>query len=147
MDNNHSVITVIGSMISIIIPTLNEEENIRKLLEHLSNMTQNMEIIVSDGGSSDKSVEQIESIVKIIHSSRGRAVQMNVGANIACGDILWFLHADCRPHPDSIEAIQEALSDSSIVGGAFTYSLDHPGFRYRLAERLSNWKNRMLKLL
>ena len=72
---------------------------------------------------------------------------MNAGAREATGQVLWFLHADCRPHPDSLTAIQGALADESIVGGGFEFNLDSPGLHYRLVERLSNLKNRMLKLL
>jgi hypothetical protein len=46
-----------------------------------------------------------------------------------------------------MRALQEALADSSIVGGGFEYSLNCPGFRFRLSERLSNRKNRLLGLL
>jgi glycosyltransferase involved in cell wall biosynthesis len=72
---------------------------------------------------------------------------MNAGANVALGDVLWFLHADCQPHPDSIRAIRQALEDRAIVGGGFEYNLDHHGLFFRLTEVTSNLKNRLLKLL
>ena len=72
---------------------------------------------------------------------------MNQGARLAKGDLLWFLHADCRPHPQSIQAMKQALRDSNIAGGGFEYNLNHSGFRFRLTEYFSNRKNRLLRLL
>lgn len=79
---------------SIIIPTLNEEfyiiKNINKLLFY-----KNIEIIIADGGSSDKTIDIVkEKNVKIIYSLPGRGIQLNGGANEANGEIICFLHAD-----------------------------------------------------
>ncbi|UCE04656.1 MAG: hypothetical protein JSW07_13640 [bacterium] len=72
---------------------------------------------------------------------------MNVGAKVATGDVFWFIYADCRPHSDSIDAMRKALMNENIVSDAFMYRLNHPGFKYRLAQTLSNYKNRLLHLL
>ena len=133
--------------LSIIIPTLNEAENIHNLLCYLKRLDYQAERIVADGGSSDDTVKKVGSLARIVSAPLGRGAQMNAGARIASGEILWFIHADCRPHPDSIRAIRSALADTRIVGGGFRYSLDISGFRYRLSEVTSNLKNRMLKLL
>ena len=66
---------------------------------------------------------------------------MNAEVKVATGDIYWFLHADCRPHPDSITAIVKALDDHKVVGGAFEYNLDHPMTYFRVVEFFSNRKN------
>lgn len=104
-----------ASSISIIIPVLNEAAHIQSLLQHLeAQRTTRLieEIIVIDGGSSDNTLEIVahycESLeskntgspalkIRWISSSRGRAKQMNAGAEIARGDILYFLHADSFP--------------------------------------------------
>lgn len=90
--------------ISVIIPMLNEAENIGRLLQHLIDNTQyknKLEIIVVDGGSTDNSVEIVEKFnqknFKLINSAKGRAKQMNIGAKAATGTILYFLHADSFP--------------------------------------------------
>jgi len=90
--------------ISVIIPMLNEAENIGRLLQHLIDNTQyknKLEIIVVDGGSTDKSVEIVEKLnqknIKLINSAKGRAKQMNIGAKAVTGTILYFLHADSFP--------------------------------------------------
>lgn len=133
--------------ISVIIPTLNEEENIESLLKYLKQVDNRLQLIVVDADSKDKTVTVAQKLSQVVRSSPGRGVQMNKGANVATGDIFWFLHADCRPHSDSIQAMEQALADENVVGGGFEYSLNHPGFRFRLAEFLSNQKNRLLKWL
>lgn len=131
-------------LISVIIPTLNEEEHIRDLLVYLNQLDEGLELIVADAGSTDQTVEHARSLARVVESPRGRGVQMNRGAAVAQGQVLWFLHADCRPHPDSVRLIDKVLSDPAVVGGGFEYALDHPGFRFRLIEFLSNRKNRRL---
>lgn len=84
---------------SIIIPTLNEEETIGLLLNDLLRQSEgndgNIEIIVCDGGSTDKTtIICNESNVKLIKSIKGRGNQLMAGANYAKGEYLIFLHAD-----------------------------------------------------
>jgi rSAM/selenodomain-associated transferase 2 len=133
--------------ISVIIPTLNEEENIESILNHLKRLDNTLQLIVVDAGSKDQTVSLAQNLSRVIRSSPGRGIQMNRGVQYATGNIFWFLHADCRPHPDSIMAIKQALTDENIVGGGFEYNLDHPGIRFRLVEFFSNRKNRRFKWL
>jgi len=134
-------------VLSVIIPTLNEEERIAALLSLLRSTDPTLELIVADGGSTDGTLDQARLLARVLSSPQGRARQMNTGARAARGQVLWFLHADCRPHPESPEAIRRALRDPRVVAGAFAYSLDAPGAIYRLSEALSNRKNRLLHLL
>ncbi len=133
--------------ISVIIPTLNESENIGFLLEYLKSLNSGLELIVVDGQSLDNTVELAKPHAKVLFSDRGRGKQMNIGAQKACGEILWFLHADCTPHLKSVTAIKKSLKNSKIVGGAFEYTLNHPGRIFRLSEFMSNQKNLLLKLI
>ena len=133
--------------ISVIIPTLNEEENIESLLKYLKQLDNRLQLIIVDADSKDKTVAVAKKLSRVVRSSPGRGVQMNEGANIATGDIFWFLHADCRPHPVSIQAMKQSFAYENIFCGGFEYNLSHPGFRFRLVEFLSNRKNRRLKWL
>lgn len=85
--------------ISIIIPTLNESENIGRLIQRLLTADRSkIEIIVADGGSTDNTVQLAFDLgARIVHSSCSRAKQMNEGARIAQHDLLYFVHADTLP--------------------------------------------------
>ncbi len=84
----------IPKKISVIIPTLNEEKNIACLLNQLKNGF-NVEPVIVDGGSKDNTLSIVRQMkCKVVVSPSGRAKQMNKGAAIASGDILFFAHAD-----------------------------------------------------
>jgi rSAM/selenodomain-associated transferase 2 len=119
-------------MISIIVPVLNEAKVIEPLLEHLLALEEEHEVIVVDGGSSDDTAAISSRYVKVISSQRGRARQMNAGAREAKGEVLLFLHADCRLPPGAIQGIEAALAEPACMGGCFTLSLDEEGLIYRL---------------
>ncbi len=133
--------------ISIIVPTLNEEAQIDSLLKHLKTIARRAEILVIDADSDDETCSIAAEYARVCASQRGRAVQMNRGAALAEGEILWFVHADCRPHAKSVDAILSVLKDPEVVGGAFEWILDAPGLYFRSVEFFSNWKNRIGKLV
>ena len=106
--------------ISIIIPVLNEENYIKKLLDYLKPYQATSllkEIIVIDGGSSDHTLKIVsEYNVKVFHSEKGRATQMNLGAKHAVGDILYFLHVDTKPPENFHFEILQAVKDDFKAG-------------------------------
>ena len=92
-----------------------------------------------DGGSTDATVEIPSRRATVLHGPRGRAVQMNTGAQAATGEVLLFLHGDTVLHPDALPAVRRALADWRVVGGTFTLRFDrrHPLLRlYTLCTRL-----------
>lgn len=105
-------------MISVIVPVLNEAERIRTLIRSLQSLDGEKEIIISDGGSTDGTQQKISAFngVTLIKSPSGRAKQMNAGAEISSGDILWFVHADSLVSPSSLHDIERAISDGAIGG-------------------------------
>jgi rSAM/selenodomain-associated transferase 2 len=121
-------------MISVIIPTLNERATVGPMLNDLLKQHGGFEIIVSDGGSSDGTLDVVSRFpeVKVETSPQGRGMQMNEGANVACGDIFLFLHADTSIPPGALNVVEEVLVDSSVVAGSFTLSFDLPSFFLRL---------------
>lgn len=121
--------------VSVIIPTLNEAENLAHLLPRLT-AARPHEILVADGGSSDKSVTIAESLgAKVVRAARGRARQMNAAASVATGEFLLFLHADTDP-PDHFPAlVAAALEQPTIAAGAFRFALREPVFGGSLIEK------------
>ena len=103
--------------ISIIIPTLNEGAGISLFLERLQSLRPYCELILVDGGSEDNTIELAEPHVdKVIKSSQGRAVQMNVGAATATAPIVLFLHADTQLPDDTLEQIHFAIEQGYVWG-------------------------------
>ena len=82
--------------ISIVIPALNEAGTLRATLHALQPLrAQGHEIIVVDGGSEDDTVDRAGALCdQVLGTLPGRARQMNAGAQVATGEVLWFLHAD-----------------------------------------------------
>jgi rSAM/selenodomain-associated transferase 2 len=110
--------------ISIIIPALNEEGSIRETLDALAGF-EDAEIILVDGGSTDRTLTIAESYdVRILHAPRGRGLQLKFGADSARADILWFVHADTIAPPDAVEQIKKALKNPQAAGGNFTIRFD-----------------------
>lgn len=132
-------------MLSIIISVYNEETTIRKALEALP-YSKNQEVIVVDGGSSDKTVDFAQQYpAKVIQCRKNRAVQMNEGAKISKGDILLFLHADCLLEKGSMEAINSSLNDG-YLGGCLSQKIDYPSLIYRFIEKSGNIRARLFKI-
>jgi rSAM/selenodomain-associated transferase 2 len=110
--------------ISVIIPALNEADQILACVNSVERQSGDFEIIVVDGGSGDNTIELVRPHACVIGSERGRARQMNEGARQASGEVLLFLHADSILHPDALAQLRATLRDDSIGGGTFTLAFD-----------------------
>ncbi|MDJ0724524.1 MAG: TIGR04283 family arsenosugar biosynthesis glycosyltransferase [Prochloraceae cyanobacterium] len=111
-----------SSNISIIIPTLNEAKYLERTLRNLTSLNPPAkEIVVVDGGSSDRTIKIARSmgIRTLISPQKGRSIQMNLGAKIATGNIVCFIHADTLVPDDLANIIENTLADSTIAGGGF----------------------------
>ncbi len=131
-------------MISIIIPVINEEENLKKLLPYLQENNAE-EIIIVDGGSTDKSREVAGKFqAKVITSAKGRAKQMNAGAKAATGNILYFVHADSLPPKNFSTEILNHLTEK-IQFGCFRSLFDTKNKFLRFNSYFSRFKGMMFR--
>ena len=133
------------SMISIITPVLNEEENIRPFLSHLDSLDGGFELILVDGGSSDRTVEEVRKwkdsfnrTIMILGTCRGRGIQMNKGAVAAQGDILLFLHVDCLLKKDALILMEKAIHEKNAIGGGFKQAFSNPDFFLKFQSAFGN---------
>ena len=125
-------------LVSVVIPTLNEAESIRRTLAAARDgyPAEQVELIVSDGGSQDGTLGLLPADVAALRSPRGRARQMNAGASAAKGHVLVFCHGDTLLPQGWREAVLDALSDPSVSGGAFQVKLEP-------AAGILHWTNRL----
>lgn len=131
--------------ISVIIPALNEEEVIEKTLRYLMNAPE-IEVIVSDGGSMDQTVEIASRHARIVASKSGRGNQMDAGAAEASGDILLFLHADTVLPENWKDEILLAMSDKRVVGGAFSLCIDSDRYSHKIIAAAANIRSRLTSM-
>ena len=127
--------------ISIIIPTYQEEDTIADLVRHIFSCSDEclQEVIVSDGGSSDRTLKRAaEAGARALECPRrGRGSQLNYGAEVARGDIFYFLHADAFPPPSFLKDIVSAI-DLGYDFGNFrqTIQSDNP------LVKINSWASR-----
>ncbi len=116
-------------MISVIIPTYNEEVHIKATIQRLWEYDQTnliKEIIIADGGSTDDTatIAKTEGVKVIVSPKKGRAAQMNYGAQHAISEILYFLHADTLPPKGFTYDITTAIN-AGFSAGCYILSFDY----------------------
>lgn len=130
--------------LAIVVPALNEEEALRRNLP--AALAAADEVVVSDGGSTDRTVEVARQLgARLVSGPPGRGVQLTRGAEAAEADVLLFLHADTRLPPDGVRAVREAVAGGA-VGGAFCVRFDVDRPMLRLGARLINLRTRLTRL-
>ena len=132
--------------VSIIVPTLNEELVLEKTLTQFQQLSPH-ELIVSDGGSDDGTRNIAGRFShRVITGSAGRALQMNVGADEATGDILLFLHADSRIEPESYRKMLQCMQNPKWIGGAFKLCIEYGKWSLKLIALLANIRSKYFGL-
>jgi rSAM/selenodomain-associated transferase 2 len=121
---------------SVIIPTLNEKAVIQKVLTDLEmqryNLSYDVEIIICDGGSTDRTVEICKNFdVILLESVKGRGNQLSSGAKISKGSILLFLHADVEILNDLFTFLDESFGTNTKVA-TFRMNLNVKNLLYKL---------------
>jgi len=141
--------------VSIIIPVLNEANNLPLLLDNINKLNPNpQQVIVVDGGSNDDSIGIIRSFInelmldndrkidwQMTESKAGRALQMNAGAALATGEVLLFLHADTQLPINAIESVSEAMKRAEW--GHFDVQIASRQPTLRLVSQMINWRSRL----
>lgn len=135
-------------MLSVIIPVLNEAENIVLVLSHLTKSASQKniaQIVLVDGGSKDNTVQLINDFAATsdfniisISSEKGRAKQMNTGYQNSTGDILYFLHADSFP-PKNFDTLIISEINKGNPAGCFKMKFDSNHWWLRLASYLTKF--------
>ena len=121
---------------SVIIPTFNEKTVIKKVLTDLNLLRENLpyeiEIIISDGNSSDGTIEICNDFdLTLIHSDKGRGKQLSSGANASKGNVLIFLHADVEIPKDLFLFLDDNFGSDAKVA-AFRMRLNVKNLLYKL---------------
>ncbi len=129
--------------LSIIIPIVNEADQIASKLLALQPLRNRCQLVLVDGGSDDNSAKIAKPLVdQILHSPRGRAWQMNCGAAGAQAGVLLFLHADTRLPDNAINLILQAVTDG-YQWGRFDVSFDSSQPVFKLIAFMMNWRSRL----
>lgn len=126
--------------LSVVIPVLNEREQIGDCLASLAHLRQSgVDIILVDGGSTDDTLELVMAQAdRVINGPKGRALQMNAGAAQSGAEYLLFLHVDTR--------LPKGFSPRWLKGakwGFFPVRLSGTHVLLRLVERAMSWRSRL----
>ena len=134
---------------SIVIPVLNEAESINFVINQINTISRDfkVEIIVADGDKNLSTNAAIEdkSVIKL-SSLPGRSVQMNTGAEAACGDIILFLHADTILPDNAFHEMADAMADPSYVGGAFSLGFASNSSAMRFIAWVANIRTKITRV-
>ena len=135
------------SKISIIIPTINEANNLPLLLSDLSIIKKEGEIIIVDSGSEDKTIDIANVYGAKVYKSkeRNRGLQLNIGAKNSKGDWLIFLHADTRLSHDWFRKVNSIFNEDKDYIYYFKFKINHKKIIYRVLEILVNFRSNYFK--
>lgn len=133
------------SRVSIIVPTLNEAANIEATLARLQSLrARGHEVIVVDGGSEDGTPDLARPLAdRVVGARRGRASQMNAGAQEAQRDVLLFLHADTRLPDDADRLVLDDLDRSALAWGRFDIRIDGQHTLLQIVAWFMNCRSRL----
>lgn len=132
--------------ISIIIPALNEEHHLPGLLTRLKRH-EGLEVIVADGGSTDRTLEIASRFnARIIKALPGRGSQQNAGARAASHDILMFLHCDTKLPENFPATVCNVLNQDNTAAGSFRLKINAHEHVFRLVEWGANLRSRLFGL-
>src|SRR5581483_1686189 len=131
--------------LSIIVPVLNEAQRLPQALERLASVrARGAEVIIVDGGSQDGTLAAATGLgCRLVSSSKGRARQMNAGAQIARGEKLLFLHVDTTLPENAEVLIEAALNSRRHIWGRFDVDIQGRPWTLKVIAMLMNWRSRL----
>ena len=135
------------SKISIIIPTINEANNLPLLLSDLSIIQKEGEILIVDSGSDDRTTDiaRIHGAKVYKTKERNRGLQLDIGAKNSDGEWLIFLHADTRLNQHWVGKIKSVLKGNKNHIYFFKFKINHKKLIYRILEILVNFRSQYFK--
>ena len=135
------------SKISIVIPTINEANNLPLLLSDLSVIQKKVEVIIVDCGSEDKTIDIANIYGAKVYKTkeRNRGLQLDIGAKNSEGDWLIFLHADTRLTHDWFRKINSVFKGDKNYIYYFKFKINHKKIIYRVLEILVNFRSQYFK--
>jgi len=138
-----------SNTISVILPVWKEASIINHTIGNIlsSECRGDVEIIVVDGSAEGETIHAVQDReVRKVVSEKGRSRQMNTGASLACGEILFFLHADTLLPKNALRAISSLMQGRELVGGAFDLGIDSPRSVFRLIETAASLRSRITRI-
>lgn len=137
----------VAGTVSIVIPILNEADELPELLASLRPFASQAEIVFVDGRSADASATLVRAAGhRLISGAPGWARQMNAGARATHGDVLLFLHADARLPADAVLAVRTAMADPGVVAGRFDLTYETRVWPYPWIAWFGNQRSRITKI-
>ena len=132
------------STVGVVIPTLNEACNLPELLGDLREVALPLHVIVADGGSHDDTAALAQAGgATVVHTARGRAVQMNGGARACGAEWLCFLHADVRLPENARHDFEHLVRDPAAQAAVWSLAIDADGWWFRVLEQGARVRDRL----
>lgn len=128
--------------LAIVVPVLNEAANIPALCEHLQRIAPSAEVVLVDGGSTDDTLRLARACgMTVVSAPRGRAQQMNAGAQATQAPHLLFLHADTQLPEQALNLVQDALQEQAW--GRFDVHIQGQAKMLRVVAFFMNCRSRL----
>jgi len=118
---------------SIIIPTLNEQEFLSRVLNSLNNYDEDFEIIVADGGSKDDTINIARKFgAQLCNAKKGKGFQLIKGVECSSGELLIFLHADTFLPKNAFKLINEYMTNGGYKIATFRMKFDNDNYLLKI---------------